>query len=113
MCIRDSNQWAVAPNPTRLTCQFDGIYVITGHGNWAANAVGRRNLSIYPNGATHIAITSNLSLTADSLFQSVATTYKLVVGNFVELNTWQNSGGNLNIASAGNYSPEFSMVRVA
>ena len=109
----DDNQWAVAPNPTRLTCQFDGIYVITGHIQWLANGVGRRQLSIYLNSTTFVAITTHLNVTAQLLFQSLATTYKLSVGDFVELRGWQNSGGNLNITAVGNYTPEFSMVRVA
>ena len=109
----DDNQWAVAPNPTRLTCQIDGIYVITGHILWLDNAVGQRVVAIWLNGTTFIAMHTHINLVATLLSQSVATTYKLTVGEFVELRVYQDSGGNLNITSSANYSPEFSMVRIA
>ena len=109
----DDNQWAVAPNPTRLTCQFDGTYVISGSALWAANAVGVRDIRIRLNGATYIANQREQGLIASDLSQTVTTPYKMVATDWVELIAYQNSGGNLNILSAGNYSPEFSMVRVA
>lgn len=108
----DDNQWAIG-TPTRLTCQFDGIYVITGHINWQASAVGRRHVEVQLGGATRIAAQTEMGLVATSLFQSIATTYKLSATDFVELRVWQNSGGNLNVDNPGNYSAEFSMARVA
>ena len=109
----DDNQWAVAPNPTYLTCQLDGIYVIVGQLRWAANVNGVREVSILLNGTTQIANVSHINLSADYIYANVTTTYKLTVGNFVELSAYQNSGGNLNIDSRTYRSPEFSMVRVA
>lgn len=108
----DDDQWAIG-TPTRLTCRFAGIYVITGHVYWEANAVGSRNFGVYLNGATLLALQREFGLAAVSCHQSIATTYKLSVGDFVELRVWQDSGGNLAIGAAAAYSPEFSMVRVA
>jgi len=108
----DDDQWVIG-TPTRLTCQFDGIYVITGHVYWAANATGIRGLHIFLNGATNLCGTTHINLNATGLNQSITTTYKLVVGDFVELRVYQNSGGNLNILSLAQDSPEFSMVRAA
>lgn len=109
----DDTMWAVAPNPTRLTCQMDGIYVIAGGVAWAANAVGARAISILLNGAAWIAEQDMLSIGAIQTGHALTTIYKMVVGNFVELRVWQNSGGNLNIIGAAGIGPEFSMVRVA
>lgn len=107
----DDNQWVIG-TPTRLTCQFDGIYVIVGHIYWAANATGVRGLHIFLNGATNLCGTTHINLVATGLNQSIATEYKLVVGDFVELWVYQNSGGNLNVNSSAQESPEFAMVRI-
>ena len=108
----DNNQWAIG-TPTRLTCQFDGIYVITGSVRWATSAVGRRALAVFLNATTYIVVQTEAGLDAENIDQSVTTTYKLNAADFVELLGYQSSGGNLNILSSGNFSPEFSMVRVA
>ena len=105
----DDDQWAIAPNPTRLTCQ----YVICANIRWAANAVGIRGMQIYLNGATIIGYSLPDAGSVTFTAQAITTTYKLVAGNFVELRAFQNSGGNLNVEAQLNYSPEFSMVRVA
>lgn len=105
------NQWAVAPNPTQLVCQRAGPYVISAHLEWAANAIGQRILGILLGGATWIAMTSEHTPVAAELRQSLATVYKLAIGNFVEMVVWQDSGLPLAITSAGNYTPEFAMVR--
>jgi len=109
----DDNQWAIAPNPSRLTCQIDGIYVISGHVRWASNAIGRRAIGIELNDTADIARQGESTVAAVEVLQSVATTYKLSIGDFLELRAYQDSGGNLNIVSGAAYSPEFSMVRVA
>ena len=108
----DDDQWVIG-TPTRLTCQFDGIYVVSGSIAWVNNIVGLRQVYIYLNGVTSIAIQTELSITNNYFYQGVTTTYKLSVGDFVELLVFQDSGGNLNLWSSAQTSPEFSMVRVA
>lgn len=108
----DDDQWAIG-TPTQLVCQFDGIYVITGHIIWRDNAAGRRFLSIRLNNTIDIARTDRNNLDINGPAMSVATTYKLGVGDFVELRAFQSSGGNLNIRDAAASTPEFSMARVA
>ena len=110
----DDNQWAVAPNPTRLTCQIDGIYVITAAGVWDVNATGQRMMGIVLNGGNFLAIDARITLNATYNPRNVVTTtWKMVATDFVEIHVYQNSGGNLNLLTAGDHSPEFSMVRVA
>ena len=43
----------------------------------------------------------------------ISTLYSLAVNEYVELVAFQDSGVSLNALTAANYSPEFSMVRVA
>ena len=108
----DDNQWAIG-TPTRLTAQIDGIYVISGCIAWASNVTGERRVAIRFNGGNHVAEQREQTVVAGWVVQSVSTTYKMVATDFVELMAFQNSGGNLNVNSAADYSPEFSMVRVA
>lgn len=109
--VPDNDQWVLAPNPTRLTCQWDGIYVITGNVSWEANVTGIRMVRIVVNDAVDVARTQAQNLMLNAMQQIVTTTYKLVAGDFVELAVYQSSGGNLNVLTAADYSAEFSMVR--
>lgn len=100
-------------NNSRLTCKTAGKYIITGNVEFAANATGFRIVQIYLNGATTIAYQIELNPTAGGLIEmTISTLYSLALNDFVELRVYQNSGGNLNVTSAANYSPEFAMSRV-
>lgn len=99
---------------SRLTCRTAGVYSIFAHARFAANASGRREMKIQLNAGTNIATAAGAIRVVDNLADMVAATqYKLAVGDFVEVVVFQDSGGNLDIQSAGNYSPEFGMVRVS
>jgi len=101
-------------NNTRLTCKYAGVYLITGHLQWASSAAGTiRMLRIRLNAATDIGAIWNGPLASTAIGQTVTAIYALAVNDYVELMAYQDSGGNLNTSVAGNYSPEFSMVRVA
>src|SRR3989304_3815411 len=49
----NDNMWVIGA-PTRLTIQHTGLYAIGGSVQWAANATGRRYLSIVANAATNL-----------------------------------------------------------
>jgi len=100
-------------NNSRLTAIYAGIYLITGSVEFAANATGTRWLRIFLNNTTAIADVDDSGTLTPSVLMTVTTVYSLAVNDFVELSVQQNSGGALNILSSGNYSPEFSMVRLA
>lgn len=109
-----STQHDTATNNTRLTCRYAGIYQITGCAEFSANATGYRDLRVYVNGATVIAlnrdVTASGTLTTE---MNVTTLYGLAVNDYVELCVYQTAGVNVNVAASANWSPEFSMVRVA
>lgn len=109
-----SGQHSTASNTSRLTCVVAGLYAITGHVEWAANVTGYRLIRLRLNG-------NNAQIVAEELDQavtvaaiphrmSVATEYRLVVGDYVELIGEQSSGGNLNIVASARYSPEFAFA---
>lgn len=90
-----------------------GRYLVGGTIEFAANGVGYRQVAIRLNGTAVLAQQNRLPIGGavnDSL--SLFTEYEFVSGDFVELIVFQNSGGNLNVNSTGNYSPEFYATRV-
>lgn len=103
-----------AVNNSRLTCKTAGLYLIVGNIEWAANATGYRRLDIRLNGATLIASEreGDVVVAAITTIQHITTIYQLAVNDYVELLATQTSGGNLNVNSTANISPEFMMVRV-
>lgn len=99
-------------NNSRLTCKTAGKYQISGNVEWASNATGTRQLQVWLNGATDIGHEARQASTGGVMSMSISVIYDLAVNDYVELRVNQDSGGGLNVNSTGNYTPEFSMVRV-
>jgi len=97
-------------NPERLTVPVDGTYLVTGHLRFAASSTGVRIVRIVRGGTTVLAQQRITSLSFSVIEFSIATTHILPAGQYVTLSVWQNSGGNLNVESANNFSPEFSIA---
>ena len=99
---------------SRLTCRYAGVYLVTGHLQFASSAAGTiRMLRVRLNGATDIGAAWNGPIASTAVGMTVTTIYSLAVNDYVELMAYQDSGGALNTAVAANFSPEFGMVRVA
>lgn len=101
-------------NNTRLTCVAAGTYLIAGCvGNSAFAAPGNYSLLIRLNGATFIGSQQSLGVPAFSLPNiSLATVYKLGVGDYVELMVNQTSSAANNTQIVANIRPEFMIQRV-
>ncbi len=98
-------------NNSRLTAVYAGIYSIAAHGEWTASIAGSSSAAaIRLNGATTIA--RQLTGSVDLRSWSLETKYLLAVNDYVEVLVTQNSGSSATVAQAGNYTPEFMMVRV-
>jgi hypothetical protein len=109
---------STSSNTGRLTCVTPGIYSITGHVLWAANATGQRIVQIRLNGSTYIGGGDRrMAATGGALTaQNAVTTHRLAAGDYVELVALQESGGALNVATPGAndpMSPEFSMTWIS
>jgi hypothetical protein len=102
-------------NNSRLTCRYAGVYMIVANVEWATSTTGIRLVEIVLNaGLTAIGRTrSVMAGTTDPTTQIATAIYPLAVNDYVQTQVFQNSGGGLNVVSSANYSPEFSMVRVA
>lgn len=102
-------------NNSRLTCKTAGVYVISASVQFAANATGLRAVNIVVNGSVYIAPMRFMAVTdaGNASLVTNTTIYQLAVNDYVQVLVQQNSGANLNVLANGNFSPEFSMVRIA
>lgn len=98
-------------NPGRLTAPVAGAYLLGAHVSFASNTTGVRYAQLRINGTTYVAITAMLALTGgNATIISVCALYQMAAGDYAEVVAFQSSGGNLDVAASGNYSPEFWML---
>lgn len=89
--------------PTRITCVRAGAYSVAINAEWDVNAVGYRFVQLRANGATILsrvnqqAVTVAGNITAQNL---VWTGWSPSVGDYIEVQAGQGSGGNLNLWAA-------------
>jgi hypothetical protein len=86
-------------NPERLTIKTAGRYLIFGFVRFESNATGTRGIEIIKDGISTLverykdACSTNCGLT-------IATVDDFEVGDYIELDVWQDSGGNLDIQAS-------------
>lgn len=101
---------STSSNIGRLTAPVAGMYAITANVEFASNTSGRREMRLLLNGSTIIA--QEIRAGAISGINSpihLSTLYYLAQNDYVEVQVWQNRGGNLNVLASANFSPEFAM----
>lgn len=108
-----SNLHSTATNTGRFTILIPGRYMIGGSVRYAANATGWRFAGILLNGTTYLVQDKKAAITGTTTDIHVQTIYKLKSGDYVEIQGYQDSGGNLDIEAAGNSSPEFWIEKLA
>lgn len=89
-------------NPSRYTFQVAGLYSLNANLTYSNSAgLGVRALALQVNGSIlNGAQTFNQSYSNNFLNVSLANVlYQAAVGDYVEANTWQNSGGALSLVS--------------
>lgn len=99
-------------NSSRLTCKTAGKYIISINVRFPASGANAQGLLMWLNTTNYICYTQFTKATAGSWYMTQTTIYQLAVGDYVEVQVFQNSGGALNIESVGNFSPEFEMARL-
>lgn len=106
---------STSTNTGRLTCVTPGTYLVSGSIMWPGSAGGTaRGLRIMLDGTTRLA--SELRPIIDGALGpqiTIQAIYQLTAGQYVTLDAYQNTGGDLDVAAAAAYSPEFAMVRLA
>lgn len=112
----DTNNFWNPDNPTRLTVpqKFDGVYVVTAGVRFASNATGFRRAKVLPSwdadGANVEATFRAEPVSSSATAMTVAAPrFYLRAGDYVELEAYQDSGGNLNVSTASTF---LSLTRV-
>lgn len=91
-----SAQWDIA-NPTRLTCRLAGLYYIHGAAVFALHATGQRLIKLLKNG-TEFYQDFRMPMAVFGTPIILSTLLYLAVGDYIEMQAWQNSGGNLDLS---------------
>lgn len=103
----------VASKVETASDQHAGMVLLNFVGEFAANAAGVRSFTIRMNGVLPLASDLRNAVSGSNATRfTITTTYECTVGLYFEVLAFQNSGGALNVSSALNYSPEFSMTRL-
>lgn len=98
--------WDSATNPSRITCVNGGNYIFSYTGSYLANVIGQRVFWISKNGvitgtASRLGLTVLINSGAVNYDISASPIISLKPGDYVELWTKQNSGGNLDALGNG------------
>jgi hypothetical protein len=95
-------------NTSRYTAVYAGWYNVAGVASFAANATGQRAVRITVSGTTIHGGSQSLPVTTAATICALAQSDILVfcnVGDYVEIQGFQLSGGSLNTAASGGYEP--------
>ena len=100
-------------NNTRFTIPtgYAGKYLVTGILVWAANSSGQRVNYIFKNGSLlHLTTSQPLSASGATTAAIVSQVVNLAVGDYVELQGYQDSGGALNMTGVNSWDTNFSIT---
>jgi hypothetical protein len=107
------NIHSTTTNTSRLTAQTAGIYAVTGEVIFAGNSSGTfRDLYVRLNGTTTVVQQNTKPDAAYNTRATITTMYYLNAGDYVELMTYQDSGGALSTVVNSPESPEFSITKM-
>lgn len=98
-------------NNTRYTVQVAGLYLVTAHLAFTANATGMRVLDLKVNGsiAPGGRVSSGVPTTSVSCAMCVAVHVQLNVGDYLEMSCTQYSGSALALAYSAAYNPRMTL----
>lgn len=95
-------------NTGRITTTTAGRYLVVANDEFVANATGVRWAMIQHSAGVYVASDRVTVVSAVSVAVLLtATIYSAAAADYFTNWVTQNSGGNLNVNSSGNYSPEF------
>jgi len=104
-------------NSSRLIAPSSGVYLVTGHVQWAAGAgstTGVKALWIVENDNTIIGRQSQFldKSAATTIEQSVSAVWTLQANAYVTLRVQQDTGSTGSLTAAASYSPEFTLTKI-
>ena len=90
--------WSASVNPQRFICRVKGIYTVTVELTWAVSGLGLRRGLMVKNGAIVIAGDTDAAPSAtEPTRQSFSAVADFAVGDYVQTNVLQTSGGPLDL----------------
>ena len=116
--VFDSEAWDtdtmhdVVTNTDRLTCKTAGIYIVTFTCVYAPDADGQRRIYLTHSGGEHFAVLKFMPFTDYYTLNTITGIIELAVDEYVYVQTIQDSGGGLDILSAGDFTPEVAIHRI-
>jgi hypothetical protein len=84
-------------NNSRITIRQDGLYLIIANVTFASNSTGRRVVEIWQNNAVQYFGAEAAPVTGGGTTVTAARWLDLTTGDYVQIKTYQNSGGALNV----------------
>lgn len=107
---------STSANTERFTIPsgLGGKYLINANIGFAANTTGQRGVRLRLNDATTLAqdLRETMSDGALGTRMAISCVYELVATDYIEVEVWQDSGGDLSSEVAANATPEFSIMRL-
>ena len=103
----DDGMHSTSVNTSRFTAQRDGRYLVAGGVGFSGNTTGRRGARIALNGAS-VEGTATLLIATSASAVAVSTrtaVVEMVVGDYVEVQAFQDSGGALNTSTTSEVQP--------
>lgn len=102
-------------NNSRLTINHAGRYLVGGTIWWDTNATGYRQLNLLKNGTDNIDIDyqpGNIIAGIGSVNKCV-TIHEFLQGDYVQMQVYQTSGGNLDVLPGFDWTPHFWAHRIS
>ena len=97
-------------NTSRYTATVAGLYEVSCSLPWDPNATGVREMFFRINNTTSYAGDRSQASTVATIMTAASRLLRLAVNDYVEIVTWQNSGGALNISSSYLTGPIMDVV---
>lgn len=97
-------------NNTRLTVPLAGWYDFGGEVEFAAHATGYRQVKVQLNNGGFISSRIIVPGAATAFQMGLTGSRVFAAGDYIELVCYQNSGGNLNVNQAAEYTPIFYLA---
>lgn len=100
-------------NPSRITIQEDGFYLLFAHVAWEASATGIRRVTFLRNGGTTFGGTEAEASGSSPFRQNAIMGVEATASTYFELQVYQSSGGNLDLdATLGNNVNHFTALKI-
>ena len=115
----DSEEWDTdsihegITNPERLTCKTAGLYLITANIRFASNSTNKRQLRIKKVSGATTTIIANESCDGNGYTSlSASGIVRLEVNDYIWVEPYQNSGGDLAVSYASDQPASCSIVKL-